>query len=402
MTRRSTFLTAAWILAALAAPATPAAAEEGKAKTEAAPAAEAKTEAAPKAEAKTEAAPEAPAKSEAAPNAEPKEAAGGEETPKPAPAVKADPEGIIAEAGDLKVPAKTVWQIEKAQLDRVKASSPDRQVTDMERRQLRREIALNELRMKLLVQYVAENKLPVPEAKLKERMQNLHAQLDARKIDFKVFLENIGKTEEELNAINSALLAIEEKLAGDITDEAMKKEWETQSPEIELRRCSHILVMYKGSQAGEATRTKEEAKAVCEDALKKLKGGADFAKLAGEISECPSKAQGGDLDFSAQKQAVDPQTGRPTNRVMVPTFTEALYKLEKKGDLSDIVETPFGYHIIKLTEVQGFDDYKDRLKQMMAGDKMDQFIQDLQRKNNAVIRVNEGLVEATPPAEAAK
>lgn len=372
MTRRTTFLTAAWILAALAAPALPAAAEEGK---------------------------EAPAKTEAAPKAEPKE---GAEGPKAEAPVKADPEATIAEAGDLKVPAKTVWQIEKAQLDRAKASNPDLQITEMERRKLRREIALNELRMKLLVQYVASNKLAVPEAKLKERMQNLHAQLDARKIDFKVFLENIGKTEAELNEINSSLLAIEEKLAGEITEEAMKKEWETQSPEIELRRCSHILLMYKGSQAGEATRTKEEAKAMCEDALKKLKEGADFAKLAGEISECPSKAQGGDLEFSAQKQAFDPQSGRPMNKVMVPTFTEALYKLEKKGDLSGIVETPFGYHIIKLTEVQGFDDYKDRLKQVMAGDKMDEFIQDLQRKNNAIIRVNEPLVEATPPAESAK
>ncbi|MCK6472819.1 MAG: peptidylprolyl isomerase [Planctomycetes bacterium] len=382
MTRRTTFLTAAWILAALAAPALPAAAEEGK-----------------EAPAKTEAAPEAPAKTEAAPKVEPKE---GAEGPKAEAPVKADPEATIAEAGDLKVPAKTVWQIEKAQLDRAKASNPDLQVTEMERRKLRREIALNELRMKLLVQYVASNKLPVPEAKLKERMQNLHAQLDARKIDFKVFLENIGKTEAELNEINSSLLAIEEKLAGEITEEAIKKEWETRSPEIELRRCSHILLMYKGSQAGEATRTKEEAKAMCEDALKKLKEGADFAKLAGEISECPSKAQGGDLEFSAQKQAFDPQSGRPMNKVMVPTFTEALYKLEKKGDLSGIVETPFGYHIIKLTEVQAFDDYKERLKQVMAGDKMDEFIQDLQRKNNAIIRVNEPLVEATPPAASAK
>lgn len=380
MTRRTTFLTAAWILAALAAPAMPAAAEEGEAKTEAAPAAEAKTEAAPKAEPK---------------------AAEGEATPKPEPAAKADPEGTIAEAGDHKVLAKTVWLIEKGQLDRVKASNPEQQITEMQRRQLRRNIALSELRMKLLVQYVADNKLPVPEAKVKERVDFVHSELAKRKIDFNTFLDSLGKTEPEWKAITSSLMALEDKLSGEVTEEEMKKTWEEQNPEIELRRCSHILFMYKGAQAGEATRTKEEAKALCEDALKKVKEGADFGKLAGELSDCPSKAQGGDLNFCAQRRVTDPQTGRPNN-VMVPTFTEALYKLEKKGDVSDVVETPFGYHIVKMTDLQGYDEYKDRIRQMLAGDKMDQFIEDLQRKNNAIIRVNEPLVEATPPAAAAK
>ncbi|GAC1398874.1 MAG: peptidylprolyl isomerase [Pyrinomonadaceae bacterium] len=74
-----------------------------------------------------------------------------------------------------------------------------------------------------------------------------------------------------------------------------------------------------------------------EDVLKRAKAGEDFAKLAGEFSDDPgSKVQGGDLGFFG------------SNR-MVPEFEKAAFAL-KPGEISDIVETKFGYHIIKVEE----------------------------------------------------
>lgn len=103
--------------------------------------------------------------------------------------------------------------------------------------------------------------------------------------------------------------------------------------------ASHFLVMYKGSmRAPEGiTRTKEEAKARAEEGLAKVKKGADFAKIVGEYSDEPGAgARGGALgEFTAAR--------------MVKPFSDAAFKL-KVGQLSGLVETPFGYHVIKRTK----------------------------------------------------
>ena len=88
-------------------------------------------------------------------------------------------------------------------------------------------------------------------------------------------------------------------------------------------RASHILV-----------KTEEEAKKVLEE----IKNGADFAKLASEHSMCPSGRDGGDLRFFGRGMMVKP-------------FEEAAFAL-KKGEVSEPVETQFGWHLIKLTDIQ--------------------------------------------------
>ncbi len=96
----------------------------------------------------------------------------------------------------------------------------------------------------------------------------------------------------------------------------------------------HVLVQYSGSQQvpGTVTRTKEEALARIQDCLKKSQEGQDFEKLALEYSDCPSSKEGGDL-------------GEFAPGMMHPLFDEATFACEV-GKTTDIVETPFGYHII--------------------------------------------------------
>ena len=88
-------------------------------------------------------------------------------------------------------------------------------------------------------------------------------------------------------------------------------------------RASHILV-----------KTEEEAKKLLEE----IKNGADFAKLASEHSMCPSGRDGGDLRFFGRG-------------IMVKPFEDAAFAL-KKGEVSEPVETQFGWHLIKLTDIQ--------------------------------------------------
>ncbi|HEX7451547.1 MAG TPA: peptidylprolyl isomerase [Polyangiaceae bacterium] len=103
--------------------------------------------------------------------------------------------------------------------------------------------------------------------------------------------------------------------------------------------ASHFLVMYKGSMRAPetVTRSKDEAKARALEGLAKLKKGEDFAKVVGEYSDEPGAAQrGGALgDFTADR--------------MVKPFSDAAFNLTV-GQISGLVETPFGFHVIKRTK----------------------------------------------------
>ena len=98
-------------------------------------------------------------------------------------------------------------------------------------------------------------------------------------------------------------------------------------------RASHILVSYKGVPQTSATRSKAEALKLAQDLLARANKGEAFETLAKNYSDCPSAQQGGDLGFFRQGQ-------------MVPPFDQAAFSL-KPGQISNIVETQFGYHIIK-------------------------------------------------------
>ena len=100
-------------------------------------------------------------------------------------------------------------------------------------------------------------------------------------------------------------------------------------------RASHILLMYKGSARSSATRSKAEAAQQIEELKTKIAGGADFAALAREHSDCPSGSKGGDLG----------QCGRGQ---MVPAFENAAFGMQV-GETSGVVETDFGYHLIQRT-----------------------------------------------------
>jgi NIMA-interacting peptidyl-prolyl cis-trans isomerase 1 len=100
----------------------------------------------------------------------------------------------------------------------------------------------------------------------------------------------------------------------------------------------HVLVMHRGSERAPAniTRTREEARTRAEDVLRRARAGEDFAQLARTYSDEPGAAtSGGDLGEFGPGQ-------------MVPAFEAAAFAMEV-GATSDIVETPFGYHVIRRT-----------------------------------------------------
>jgi len=120
-----------------------------------------------------------------------------------------------------------------------------------------------------------------------------------------------------------------------------------QTPE--QRHARHILLKVEEKDGAEVDKAKA-AKAA--DIAKQAKGGADFAALAKEHSEDASKSTGGDLGFFSKGQ-------------MVPAFEEAVFAM-KPGEVSDVVRTQYGYHLIKPMEIkpastQSLEEVRDKI-----------------------------------------
>lgn len=135
----------------------------------------------------------------------------------------------------------------------------------------------------------------------------------------------------ELKKMDSALA---------VSDADLQKYYDAHKSEYEEVKARHILIAFKGSpaaQAGKKELTEDEAKAKAEDLRKQIVGGADFAALAKkESDDVGSGSQGGDL-------------GSFTHGQMVPEFEKAAFEA-KVGDVTPVVRTQYGYHIIQVLE----------------------------------------------------
>lgn len=119
-----------------------------------------------------------------------------------------------------------------------------------------------------------------------------------------------------------------------ITDEAIKERYETDLEQVytkpEMVHARHILIGTEKLSEDEARARAQEVLALCREP------GADFAALAKEHSTGPSSVKGGDLGFFTREQMVEP-------------FATAAFAM-KVGEISDLVQTEFGFHIILVTE----------------------------------------------------
>jgi peptidyl-prolyl cis-trans isomerase C len=145
----------------------------------------------------------------------------------------------------------------------------------------------------------------------------------------------------------------------------------------EAVHASHVLITVpQGADAA----TKAAARAKAEDVLKQARAGADFAKLARTYSNDASAPRGGDLGFFPKGQ-------------MAPTFEAAAFALAP-NQISDVVETPFGFHVIKMLEKrtaqsvpfgQAAPQIEQYLRQEQQQTKTRAFVQQLRAKGNVQV-----------------
>jgi len=214
-----------------------------------------------------------------------------------------------------------------------------------------------ELKRELLISYLIDLKLGAKAAEAAKVGDNPDF---ARKLAY-----NRDKTLLDEYLDQEARKAVTPEAAKKLYDETAKN----MTPEEEVH-ARHILV-----------DNEEDAK----KAAARVKGGEDFAKVAGELSKDPgSKTDGGDLGFFTKDRMVEP-------------FAEAAFKL-KPGEISDPVKSQFGWHVIKVEErrakpVPSFDEMKDQVnaylerkaqQDLIVGLRKDAKIEKLDDKGNLV------------------
>lgn len=224
----------------------------------------------------------------------------------------------------------------------------------------------------------------VPEAAIEEEFRKGNEKIKVDYISFGVadFRDQVKPTPEEIRAYyeqnkpvfripekrDAKILIVEQEEIGrtiTIPEEELRRAYQSQPDRFRLPervKVRHILLKTTGKSTEEAAKAKTRA----EDLLKQIRSGADFAKLAKENSEDTGSAvEGGDLDWIARGQTVE-------------NFEKTAFTL-KPGEISDVISTEYGHHIIQVMEkeparMQPFEEVKgalaDERKRQMIYERM--------------------------------
>lgn len=259
-------------------------------------------------------------------------------------------------------------------------TSMGRPVNSEQMQALKSDVLESLIDRELLFQESKNNGIKIEEAEINTKLDSIKKQFPSDE-DFKKALGRMDIAEADLTSQIRRDLAVNQLIAKQLADKITVPEKDIKSfyddnPKAFIKpeqiKASHILIKVD-SQAEESKKT--EARKKIEDIQDKIKKGGDFAALAKESSQCPSSAGGGDLGFFGRGQMAKP-------------FEDAAFALAP-GEVSSIVETSFGYHIIKLTdkkpgETIAYKDAKEKiqqyLKQMKLQEQLGTYTEELEKK----------------------
>ena len=234
----------------------------------------------------------------------------------------------------------------------------------------------------LLLQDARSQGVQVSDEELKPQMAALRGRFPDETA-YKKALEQEGLSEKELQEKLRQEAVIQKyigtKVLNDVavTDQAAREFYDKNQEQMQRPERAHLRHILIGVEPKAAEADKQKARAKAEDLLKRVRAGEDFAKLAAENSDDPgSKARGGDLSWISRGQTV-------------PPFEKAAFALARPNDLSGVVESQFGFHIIQLVEREAasavpFEEARPRISQMLqqrqAGERLQARVEDLKKK----------------------
>jgi len=239
-------------------------------------------------------------------------------------------------------------------------------LSDSQLSEVKKEALENLIDRELLYQESQKKGIKVDQAAINEQLSTLRKQFPSE-AEFKGALSKMNLSEVHIKSQFKQGMAIQQFVDKQfvqkvtVSDKEIKDYYDSHPDSFkqpEQVRASHILIKVD-PQADKSQ--KAEARKKLKKIKLKLQKGEDFAALAKEFSQGPSSTKGGDLGSFSRGQMVKP-------------FEEVAFAL-KPGEVSDIVETRFGYHLIKVIDKKPettipYQDIKDRLEQYLKQEKV--------------------------------
>jgi peptidyl-prolyl cis-trans isomerase C len=301
------------------------------------------------------------------------------QTPAPPPAAKPVPATLPDVVA--RVNGETVSKTEFENAIRTLEARAGQGVPFEKRDEVYRQVLDQLIGYTLLVQETKARKLTVADAEIDAQINQIRQRFPSEDAftkalaEQKVTLDKL-KQDTRTQMLVSKIIETEVAPGVSVTDKDVQTFYDQNQAkfnEPESVRASHILIRFP-QNADDAA--KKQARAQAEAMLAKLRAGGDFAALAKENSQDPgSAANGGDLGFFAKGQ-------------MVPAFDSVAFTL-KPGQTSGVVETQFGYHIIKVVDhrparvvplAEASNDIRQFLTQQQQQQKAEAFVNQLKAK----------------------
>lgn len=295
-------------------------------------------------------------------------------TPKAAPAI--NPDEVIAKINGVEIKRAVLEQfvdqrakMQLQMLGPMGGNLPPDAMENMKQR-LRPQVFEMLIDKELAEQQIKAKKIQITDEQIDVRIEEIAKSRGKTVKDLEGEMAASGAKMEDVRKEIRLSMGLDKLLESEMTeadktvsDEDAKKFYDEnikQFSQPEQVQASHILLGTKDMDAA----AKAAAKTKAEEVLKLVKGGGDFAALAKEHSTCPSKERGGDLGYFGKEQ-------------MVPEFSNAAWAM-KVGETSDIVESQFGFHIIKVTGrkdavTEPFDKVKEQIVNNQKMQKRQQF-----------------------------
>lgn len=210
--------------------------------------------------------------------------------------------------------------------------------TAAQARQARLEAVTTMIDDLLLRQFLRDHGPKVDTTEINRQFAGLEAGLKAQNKTLADYLREMNMTESQVRGNMLLLLQLDRYVKDHTTDADMKKYYDDNRAYFDKTtvRASHIVIRLSGdASSAERDKVKQKLAVIRHDIVT---GKVDFAKAAQEHSQCPSAPKGGDIGSISRKfQNLD------------EAFAKAAFAL-KVGEISEVVETDFGMHIIKVTE----------------------------------------------------
>ncbi len=284
------------------------------------------------------------------------------------PAESLDDGTVLLVSGAIQIKYDSVEPMEKAAWVAHKKRDPTWDFQPGEQAALRKQIGVKLLGNAVVEFYAADNKLVVPDDKYKQVFERFKLAKEQRG-GYDRFLTESGINDGDFQRFLRSSVAIENQMAQSVSEDDVKKWVEAHKDEVPRRRVSEIMFTYKGVKGAPETvaRTKEEAQKLSGELLKKLRENpnSDFAGLAKSMSDGPSAQNAGDIGYVPKKANT------------LDTISDAVYKIEKVGDYSEVVETPFGFHVFKLTQLRDDAEVNNSVKDQLTSERFGATMQKL-------------------------